>query len=239
MPAARSDLFKKRIVDVGGVSSTYRLYEPLGVDGPLPLILFLHGAGESGRDGLAQTTVGLGPAVRREPTRFPALIVFPQASRGYGWRDFNLAAAVAALDDVQRAYDVDRDRVYVTGISMGGYGTWLLAVITPERFAAAVPVCGGLDAGGALHAGAVSATSRSDAYAAAAKRLGRIPQWVFHGDADDIIPVEESRSMVAALREAGADVRYTEYAGVRHNSWDRAYGEPELMEWMLAQRRRQ
>jgi predicted peptidase len=194
------------------------------------VILFLHGAGEAGSDGFKQTTVGIGPAMQKHPDRFPALVVFPQASRGYGWRGFNLAAAAAALDDVESSYDVDRDRIYVTGISMGGYGAWLIALLQPERFAAVVPVCGGLDRREAANAGI-------DGYAEAAGALKEIPQWVFHGDADDIIPVEESRLMVRALREAGADVRYTEYAGVRHNSWDMAYAEAELMPWLLRQRR--
>jgi predicted peptidase len=217
--------FTKRTVRVQGVETIYRLHEPRDASGPLPLILFLHGAGESGSDGLLPTTVGIGPAIVCEPERFPALVVFPQASRGYGWRAFNLEAAVAALDDVEAEFDVDKERVSVTGISMGGYGTWLLALQQTERFAAAVPVCGGLDR-------AAMAT-----HAQAAQRLKKLPQWVFHGDADNIIPVEESQAMVSALRAAGAPVRYTEYKGVRHNSWDPAYAEPELMPWLLRQRR--
>ena len=219
-------IFTRRNVAVQGSNTIYRLYEPPGLEGPLPVILFLHGAGESGSDGLLQTTVGIGPAIERAPERFPALVVFPQASRGYGWRGFNLEAAVAALDDVEQSFDVDRDHVYVTGISMGGYGTWLLALLQPERFAAAVPVCGGLDRGAAMLT-----------HAQAAQRLASMPQWVFHGSRDDIIPAEESRAMVSALEAAGADVRYTEYPGVRHNSWDRAYAERELMPWMLRCRR--
>lgn len=222
--AHRVSLFDQRIVTVQGVETTYRVYAPRDAEGPLPLILFLHGAGESGSDGLLPTTVGIGPAIARAPERFPALVVFPQASRGYGWRAFNLAAAEGALDDVEASYPVDPSRVYVTGISMGGYGTWLLALQQPERFAAAVPVCGGLDRAAAM------------TYAQAARRLAAMPQWVFHGDRDDIIPAEESRLMVRALEAAGAPVRYTEYAGVRHNSWDRAYAEPELMPWLLRQK---
>ena len=120
---------------------------------------------------------------------------------------------------------------------MGGYGTWLLALEQPERFAAAVPVCGGLDRGSAVRIPALAAGSPDRLYARAAQRIAHIPQWVFHGDADNIIPVEESQIMVAALRDAGAEVRYTEYPHVRHNSWDPAYAEPELMPWMLAQKR--
>jgi predicted peptidase len=219
--ADRVSLFEKRLVTVDGIETIYRVYAPRDAEGPLPAILFLHGAGESGSDGLLQTTVGIGPAIERAPERFPALVVFPQASRGYGWRAFNLAAAEAALDDVAASYPVDQSRVSVTGISMGGYGTWLLALQRPERFAAAVPVCGGLDRAARM------------TYAQAAQRLASMPQWAFHGDRDDIIPPDESRLMVRALEAAGAPVRYTEYPGVRHNSWDRAYAEPELMPWLL------
>jgi predicted peptidase len=234
----RETLFVQRQVLVEGQRTTYSLHEPAPRkrEDILPVILFLHGAGESGSDGVLPATVGLGPAVQRDPAQWPALIVFPQASRGYGWRGFNLAAAMAALDDVERTYSVDSDRVYVTGISMGGYGTWLAAILEPDRFAAIVPVCGGLDTAAAIHAGALT-PSAAEVHARAAQSIAAIPQWVFHGDADNIIPVEESRVMVRALRAAGASVQYTEYAGVQHNSWDRAYAEPELPRWLFAQRR--
>jgi predicted peptidase len=220
-------MYERREVFVDGTLTRYRIYVPPAADVPLPVILFLHGAGESGHDDILPTTVGIGPAIDAAPERFPALVVFPQASRGYGWRGFNLEAALAALDDAQRELPTERERVYVTGISMGGYGTWLAALQQPERFAAAVPVCGGLDRS-ASHLTAP----------AAAERLAAIPHWVFHGDADKTIAVDESRTMVQALRFAGAEVRYTEYPGVGHNSWDRAYAESELMPWLLRQRLR-
>lgn len=234
-----SPLFSQRQVEVEGEATTYSLYEPaeLAGDGRPPVILFLHGAGESGNDGVAPTTVGLGPAIGRNPASWPALVVFPQASRGYGWRGFNMSAALAALADVEAIHGTDIDRVYVTGISMGGYGTWLTAVLQPDRFAAIVPICGGLDGAAAIHAGALDAASSRSSYEHAARRLRSVPQWAFHGDADDVIPVQESRSMIGALRAAGANARYTEYAGVRHNSWDRAYAEPELAPWLLQQHR--
>jgi predicted peptidase len=218
-------LFQRRTVAIEGTPSIYRVYVPRAKP-PLPAILFLHGRGESGSDGLAQTTVGIGPAIERHPKRFPAVVVFPQASETYGWRGWNLLAALAALDDVERAYDIDRDRVSVTGLSMGGFGAWAIAALHPQRFAAIAPVCGGFDS-----------TATNMRMAEAVKRIAAIPQWAFHGDADNIIVVEHSRRMVAALRAAGADVRYTEYAGVKHNSWDRAYAEAELLPWMLGQRR--
>lgn len=216
--------FQRRQVIVDGIRTHYRLYRPRSKVS-LPVILFLHGAGESGLDDLAPTTVGIGPAIRRHPDRFPAIVVFPQASHGYGWRGFNLLAATAALDDVENSCSTDHNRVYVTGLSMGGYGTWLLSILQPARFAAIVPICGGFDASAA-----------GVPVNVAARRIANIPEWVFHGQEDDIIPVDRSRWMVRALRAAGAVVRYTEYPNVRHNSWDRAYAEPELMPWMLSRR---
>lgn len=184
-----------------------------------PVILFLHGAGEGGRDGSAQTTVGIGPAIRKDPAQFPAIVVFPQSPPRVPWFGPSAANALAALDDAISEYNVDVQQQYLTGISMGGYGTWHLATRFPERFAAIVPICGG-----------------AEDVDVSASRLRNVPSWVFHGDRDNIIPVSESREIVAALEALGAPVRYTEYAGVMHNSWDRAYAEPELMPWLLGQR---
>jgi predicted peptidase len=185
-----------------------------------PVVLFLHGAGEGGVDNLAQTTVGLGRAISKDPARFPLIGVFPQSPPRMPWRGASLEHAVRALDATIEEFNSDRDRICLTGISMGGYGTWHLATAQPERFAAIVPVCGG------------SANPELTA-----ERLATVPAWVFHGDRDDIIPASESRDVVDALRARGSDVRYTEYKGVRHNSWDPAYAEPELIPWLLAQRR--
>lgn len=201
-------------------AGTFRIYLPPEVTPSMPIVLFLHGAGEGGADNVAQTTVGLGRAISKDPERFPLIAVFPQSPPRVPWRGPMLDYAVAALDATIEEFDCDRDRVYLTGISMGGYGTWQLATQEPDRFAAIVPVCGG---------------ARNAVLTA--QRLANVPAWVFHGDRDDIIPVSESREVVEALRAAGADVRYTEYKGVRHNSWDPAYAEPELMPWLLAQRK--
>jgi predicted peptidase len=197
----------------------YRVFVPKNLERPAPVILFLHGAGECGDDGLAPTTVGIGPAIRRNPERFPAIVVFPQCPYGAAWRGRPLDAARLALEQTVAELGGDDSRLYLTGISMGGYGTWSLARRDPKRFAALVPVCGG--------------TREPEI----ARLFVDVPVWIFHGDADTVIPVSESRVMAEALRRLGGDVRYTEYAGVGHNSWDRAYAEPELMPWLLAQRR--
>ena len=204
--------------------ATHRVFIPDGEPprNGWPVLLFLHGAGERGSDGIAQTTVGLGPAIAREPERFPLLVVFPQCPADGYWRDADLDIALEALQATLDEFACDEGRVYLSGISMGGYGTFSLALREPHRFAAIVPVCGGI--------------ARKETNAA--ERLKHLPAWVFHGDQDAIIPVEESRTIVAALRALGADVRYTEYANVQHNSWTRAYAEPELIPWLLAQNQR-
>lgn len=209
-------MFEPRRIATG----TFQVYIPPNLGSSPPVVLFLHGAGEGGLDGYIQTTVGLGPAMLNRPERFPLVGVFPQSPPRVAWRGPSAEHALRALEATIDELACDRDRVYLTGISMGGYGTWHMATAHPERFAAIVPICGG------------SANAELTA-----ERLVDMPVWVFHGDKDNIIPVEESRAVVAALRARGSDVRYTEYRNVRHNSWDAAYAEPELMPWLLAQRR--
>lgn len=201
-------------------TGSFRIYVPAGLPPEPPIVLFLHGAGEGGRDGLAQTTVGLGAAIVKYPDRFPLVAVFPQSPPRNPWRGPIVEHALGALEATIEELDCDRDRVYLTGISMGGYGTWHIATAQPERFAAIVPICGG-----------------AEKPIITAERLANVPTWVFHGDRDQIIPVDESREVVQAMRARGSDVRYTEYKGVQHNSWDPAYAEPELMRWLLAQKR--
>jgi predicted peptidase len=207
---------------------------PNPTDQPQPLVLFLHGAGERGTDNAAQLKHVVGmfadPEVRR---RFPCQVVAPQCPPNRRWVecDWNrlqhdmpespsepMSLLLALLDE--RAADplVDSDRIYVMGLSMGGYGTWDLIARQPERFAAAVPICGG---GDEQQAG----------------RLVRIPIWAFHGSDDSVVPVARSRNMVAAVRAAGGTIRYTEYAGTGHGSWTPASREPELLTWLFGQAR--
>jgi predicted peptidase len=208
-----------------------------------PVILFLHGSGERGDDNLRQLTVGLPPLLTREPSRYPAVVVVPQCADDREWYGEMEQQALAALDQSMAEFRGDRRRVYITGISMGGAGAWYLAR-HPGRFAAIVPVSGEVtrqaddpfpaepprDLAALLHA--------PDPFGALAARIGKTPVWAFHGAADPVIPVDQSRRMVAALRAHGGIVRYTELPGVGHNSWDTAYGDPELAKWMLEQRRR-
>lgn len=242
MPAAAQTGFLDRRIVAGGSSFPYVVYVPRDYDSrrAWPVILFLHGAGERGTDGVRPTQVGLGSAIRFSPEKFPAIVVFPQVPPDQRWIDGPAEAAMNALDAVSSEFHVDGDRVYLTGISMGGYGAWHLAMAHRARFAAAIVVCGGL----LPHESAKSVrrspllSSAADPYAAAASMLRGLPTTIFHGTRDTVVPVEESRSMAAALRQVDADrVRYVELPDVGHNAWDPAYADAALWEWLFAQRR--
>jgi len=202
-----------------------------------PVILFLHGSGERGSDGLRATQIGVAAAIRANPDRVPAIVVFPQAPADSRWLGAPVDAAMAALEKSIAEFHGDRSRVYLTGLSMGGYGTYHLALAYPDTFAALAVVCGGL-----LPHETTTAVRRSpltmgaaDPYAFTAHALRHLPIRLFHGDADPVIPVSESRMMAEALKREGADVRYAEFPGVGHNAWDRAYGDAEFWEWLFRQ----
>jgi predicted peptidase len=201
-----------------GSEAKYVIFVPHDYKGdkPFPLILFLHGAGSTGTDGKKQVS-GIAAEIRRNEKAFPCLVVFPQSQKRT-WRadSEDGKRALAILAEVAKQYQVDARRVYLTGLSMGGSGTWSLAVAHPEQWAAIVPICG-----------------RGDPRQAA--KIKHIPCWCFHGDADPTVKVDLSRDMIKALKEAGGDPKYTEYPGVGHNSWTKAYGTKELYEWLLKQ----
>lgn len=242
---AEGGRFLSRSLEVDGRQYRWQVFVPgavlAGAETDPPVILFLHGAGERGSDGGRQTAIGL-PAVLRERPDFPALVVMPQAPRGTWWGTPEIERlALAALAAAAAEFGGDPDRTYLTGLSLGGYGTWAFAYRHPERFAALVPVCGGVSPARSRlpvpdwHPVAVRP---EDPWAEAARVVAGIPVWVFHGGEDRRVPTEESRRMVGALEAAGARPRYTEYPGVAHDSWVRAYREEGLYEWLLAQRRR-
>jgi len=231
--------FLNRKVTVGSTTYAYQVYLPANwsADQKWPVILFLHGAGERGNDGLIQTEVGMGGAIRRHVSRFPAVVVFPQCARDSWWTlPAMQAQALEALEKSIQEFNGDRDRLYLTGLSMGGYGTWGIAAQNPEKFAALVPICGGIRRPDELRSQQQTPASQPDPYAEAAQRVGKTPVWVFHGGADPVVPPSESRKMVEAIKAAGGDVRYTEYEGVGHNSWDKAYTDPELAKWLFTQK---
>ena len=229
--------FLDREVVVDGQTHRYQIYVPHDYDAAeeWPIILFLHGAGERGDGGLAQTQVGLGAAIRFNPERWPAIAVFPQVPKESTWHGSPGDGAVAALDATMAQYRTDDSRVYLTGLSMGGNGSWYLAYKYAERFAALVPICGFVNSRG--WSPDFVPGEAADMYSNLAKRIAGIPTWIFHGGADGVVPKTESVKMEAALKEAGADVQYTEFEGVGHNSWDPAYGMEELATWLFAQRK--
>lgn len=233
--------FLDRTVTVGGRSHRYQVYVPFAYSSAAswPVILFLHGAGERGTDGLLQTTVGLGPAIRAAPSRFPAIVVFPQVPPDSQWVGAPAEMALAALSQSMAEFHGDPDRVYLTGLSMGGHGTWYLAYRHPERFAAVVPICAWVpDLPRFRGSVPVVPPDSGEAMAALARQLTRMPVWIFHGEMDAVVPVSGSRDPAAALKAAGADPRYTEYLGLNHNSWDATYASDEFTRWLFAQRRR-
>jgi predicted peptidase len=233
--------FLNRTVTVGAATYRYQVYVPTdwSKSKKWPVILFLHGAGERGEDGLIQTEVGLGTAVRRHKARFPCIVVFPQCRKNVWWTDPAMEAqALKALEQTLKEFNGDPERVYLTGISMGGYGTWSIGAKYPGKFAALAPVCGGIRRPAGVRTPSESPAEKAggDPYAATAQKIGKTPVWVFHGEADPTVPVTESRKMVDALKAVGGNVKYSEYEGVKHNSWDKAYAEPEFLPWLLAQR---
>jgi predicted peptidase len=217
----------------------YRLFVPAGYSDArrYPLIVFLHGSGSNGSDNLRQLTPSVGVIIGRVQSIEPAFVFVPQAPEGDKWvsrsvgptfhnyrqedRPQSPAAqlVLAGIDELQATYAIDPDRIYLTGASAGGAGTWdLISRNGTGRFAAAVPVTGAND------------PSR-------AAVIARLPIWAFHGAEDAVSPVENTREMVRNLRALGSPVKYTEYPGVGHDSWTRAYAEPELFTWLFAQTR--
>lgn len=236
-PAATGFLDRSLMVD--GTTYRYVVFVPEHAPRNLPIVLFLHGAGERGADGLKQTQVGLGTAIRWNRDRFPMIAVFPQARENSRWLGPDAVAAMRALDQSIAEFDADRDRVYLTGLSMGGYGTWHLAMQYPDRFAAIVPICGGILKPPTAESVRQSPLTEgaADPYAATAERVKHLPVWIFHGAEDKVIPASESRRMYEELQRLGADVRYTELPGVGHNAWDPAYSQPDLWSWLVARLR--
>src|ERR1700704_1194007 len=233
--------FLDRRVTISGSDYRYQVFVPADFSKKKswPVILFLHGAGERGDDGLIQTDVGIGHAIRLNNSRFPFIVVMPQCRKEKVWSEPDMEAqALAALDASIKEFHGDRNRIYLSGLSMGGYGTWEIAATHPGRFAALVPICAGVRGPKdwpQLNVVVASDTKIADPYAEVARRVASTPIWMFHGDADPAVPVTEARHMAEALKAANAKFKYSEYPGVGHNSWDQAYAEPELVPWLLEQ----
>ena len=245
MNADLTTLYEDRSVSITEgnemVEFRYRLLRPASVAGDgrdghrYPLVLFLHGAGERGNDNLKQLkylpTWLADPALRQ---RHPCFVLAPQCRMDERWVDvswadatstpqpttptIDLAAATKALEETLVREAIDPARIYLTGLSMGGYGTWDLAARMPDRFAAILPVCGGGDD-------------------RVADSIAALPIWCFHGDADTTVPVDRSRTMIAAVKAAGGRPIYSELPGVGHDSWTPAYQDRFVLDWLFSQRK--
>jgi predicted peptidase len=231
--------FLNRTIALDGVSRRYQVYVPAEYSraSRWPVILFLHGSGERGTDGLLQTAVGLGEGIRRYAERWPAIVVFPQAPPGHRWHGKVAHLALATLDRTLREFSTDSNRVYLVGLSAGGNGVWNLSYRSPERFAALVAVCGWVMPTGERPE-AILPPDSGPPYPVIARRIRSLPIWIWHGEADPVVRVEESRRMAGALRAEGATLRYTELPGVGHEAWGPAFDSPELPRWLLGQMRR-
>lgn len=242
VPQRMNGAFVKRTLEFDGRLHRYQVFVPSSRAGGRspPVIVFLHGSGERGDDGGKPTLVGIGPYIRTRQADFPAIVVFPQAPEGSEWSG-HIGLVFAQLDAATREFKADRARTYLTGLSMGGYGVWDVALHAPGRFAALAPVCGGVrqprNERGTLFV--VTVARNADPHRAIAKRLRNVPTWIFHGAKDDLVPPGDDRQLIAAFRAAGApDARYTEFPDANHNSWDPAYSQtPEFWAWLFAQRR--
>jgi predicted peptidase len=187
-----------------------------------PVILFLHGAGERGKD-IAKVTVHGPPKIVKSRPEFPFIVISPQCPPDETWSDETL---LGLLDEVVDEYRVDRTRVYLTGLSMGGYGTWSVGLRHPERFAAIAPICGGGDILPVLLPPRGKETV-----------LKRLPVWVFHGAKDNLVPLSESERMVNALKRIGNEnVKLTVYPEAGHDSWTETYENEQFYDWLLQQK---
>ena len=236
--ALSQDFFEERVFSPrAGEQLKYRLmlpkdYSPTGTE-EYPLVLFLHGAGERGDDNLKQLVHGMKDFSKEENRqKYPCFVIAPQCPEGKRWVEVDwtldahtqpaestpLALTRELIELLRNRLKVDSKRIYVTGLSMGGFGTWDLVTRTPDLFAAAAPICGGADE-------------------ALAGRVTKLPIWAFHGDKDSVVKVERSRRMIDAIQKAGGMPKYTEYPEVNHDSWTRTYADPKFMEWLFAQKR--
>ena len=234
---------KKSYVNESGQSLSYQILYPANYNPSTkyPVVLVLHGAGERGDDNVAQMKYGTQVFLNPEnQAKFPAIVIFPQCPKDSYWSsvkidrtqkptsfvfdysqniNWPLQSAIDLVKSLVKSKVADKKRLYIMGLSMGGMGTMEAVSRNPKMFAAAIPICGGAD------------------LTYVKKYAKKLPLWVNHGDADAVVPVKHSRELVAALQEAGANVTYTEYPGVNHNSWDNTFAQPTLLSWLFSFKR--
>lgn len=208
----------------------YRLLKPEKYNGKkdYPLVVFLHGAGERGTDNEAQLRLGVAEFFTSNREKYPCFAVVPQCPKEASWSTYGdedaegLSGPSAVVIEIVVAlcdeFNIDETRMYIGGLSMGAFGAWEIITHYPDLFAAAFPICGGGNP-------------------KRAKWLKNIPIWAFHGAEDEVVSPDFTRDMIEALERQGAEPKYTEYAGVGHDSWVKAFREPELLEWLFAQRK--
>lgn len=219
-PESATTGFLDRTIEIGGVKMPYVVYIPPGYDASQrqPTIMFLHGRGECGTDGLKQVGQGLGRAIMNDRSRWPFIVIFPQKPDfEKQWEDFD-GYVMGTLAATEAEFATDPTRTYLTGLSQGGHGTWMIGAAHPERWAALVPICGYGDP------------------AMIASKIKNLPIRCYHGGADNVVPPAQSGAIIEVLKAEGATPEYTEYEGVNHNSWDRAYAEADLPAWLLQQK---
>lgn len=208
-------------IEVDGRTYDYAVYVPRQYDASeeWPVVMYLHGKGESGTDGQAQLRIGLPAAILTRRSDWPAIVVMPQKPEaGDQWEDHE-AAVMAMLERAEAEYNLDPSRRYLTGLSQGGHGTMVLGARHADKWAAIAPICGYCDP------------------EPLAPKLTKMPMWVFHGAEDPVVPVAQSERFVAAVTAAGGEAKLTIYPDTMHNSWDKAYAEPGFAQWLFDQRR--
>ena len=221
-----------------GAELQYRLLRPEKLEAGLryPLVVFLHGAGERGDDNRAQLVHGMREFARTDRRReFPAFVLAPQCPSNQKWVDVPwdapkheqpeqpakaMGLCLELIDELQKKLPIDDRRIYLTGLSMGGFGTFDAIARWPDRFAAAIPICGG-----------------GDTRQATVSRYRDLPLWVFHGGKDTLVRPERSREIISALKEIGGEPRYTEYPDAGHDSWTQTYADEAVFRWMFSQQR--
>ena len=235
VPCDARDVWESRVfTTLDTYALPYRLLKPRHYKParPWPLVLFLHGAGERGNDNQKQLSPGLRNLFisKEAQGQWPCFVVAPQCPDGQRWVNVDFGATshvipdepsasmtsvLALLTALQAEFSIDRSRLYVMGLSMGGYGTWDILARRPQLFAAGLPICGGADLN-------------------TAPTIASVPLWIFHGSEDTVVPVSRSRDMVSALGRAGGSPVYTEYKGVGHDAWSGAFAEPNLLHWLFS-----
>lgn len=236
--ASTMEVFETRTYGDQEPKLNYRFLEPKQVEEgkKYPLVVFLHGAGERGDDNQAQLKHGASEFITQENReKYPCFAIFPQCPKNQAWANIDrtdgkpvleeepsraLGMVIDLVNEMKDQLPIDQSRIYITGLSMGGYGTFDAIERHPDLFAAALPICGGGDS--------------SQKHVTSIKDL---PIWIFHGGADKVVPPERSREMVESLKQIGATPKYTEYPGVGHDSWTQTYKNPEVFAWLFEQQK--